>query len=200
MMRAPRIAGLALAMLAALPAYGQPAAVPPPPDQPVIDCARPVYAVDTMICDDRDLGAANAEMNGLLAGLSFAGFDPDRIEPQADWVRRRALCAFQSDGRACVAGAFAERLAILRALRGPGAANATKAQCRGASETEDLTVERYPPAIVLRDTEGRVRLVAVAPGASAWRPFVVIERDAGRQLVMKAKAARTSCKIARAAR
>ncbi len=153
-----------------------------------------------MICDDRDLGAANAEMNGLLAGLSFAGLDPDRIEPQADWVRRRALCAFQSDGRACVAGAFAERLAILRALRGPGAANATKAQCRGASETEDLTVERYPPAIVLRDTEGRVRLVAVAPGASAWRPFVVIERDAGRQLVMKAKAARTSCKIARAAR
>jgi uncharacterized protein len=200
MMRAPRIAGLALAMLAALPAYGQPAAVPPPPDQPIIDCARPVYAIDTMICDDRDLGAANAEMNGLLAGLSFAGLDPDRIEPQADWVRRRALCAFQSDGRACVAGAFAERLALLRALRGPAAANATKAQCRGAGRAESMTVERYPPAILLRDTEGRVRLVAVAPGASSWRPFVVIERDAGRQLVMKAKAARTSCKIARAAR
>lgn len=195
MTRAPCIAGLALALLAGFPAQGQPAAVPPPPDQPVIDCARPVYAIDTMICDDRDLGAANAEMKGLLAGVSFAGLDPDRIEPQADWVRRRALCAFQSDGRACVAGAFAERLAILRALRGPAAANATKAQCRGAGETQDLTVERYPPAIVLRDTEGRVRLVAVAPGASSWRPFVVIERDAGRQLVMKAKAARTSCKI-----
>lgn len=200
MTRAPRIAGLALTLLVALPAYGQPAAVPPPPDQPVIDCARPVYAIDTMICDDRDLGAANSEMNGLLSRVSFAGFDPDRIEPQADWVRRRALCAFQSDGRACVAGAFAERLAILRALRGPGAANAMKAQCSGAGGAEDLTVERYPPAIVLRDTGGRVHLVAVAPGASSWRPFVAVERDAGRQLVMKAKAARISCKIARHAR
>ena len=195
MTRAPRIAGLALALLAALPVHGQPAAVPPPPDQPVIDCARPVYAIDTMICDDRDLGAMNTEMNGLLAGLSFAGLDPDRIEPQADWVRRRALCAFQSDGRACVAGAFAERLAILRALRSSGAAHAAKAQCRGAGETGDLTVERYPPAIVLRDTEGRVRLVAVAPGASSWRPFVAVERDAGRQLAMKAKTAQVSCKI-----
>ena len=167
MTRASRVAGVVLALLAMQPVLAAPAPVPPPPDQPVVDCARPVYAIDTMICDDRDLGAATAEVDGLLAGLSFAALDPGWIEPQADWVRRRALCAFQPDGHACVADAFAERLAILRALRGAG---------------------------------GGVRVVAVAPGMSSWRPFVAIERDTGRQLVMKAKAARISCKIAAAVR
>jgi uncharacterized protein len=200
MTRAARIAGVVLALLAMQPAQAAPAPVPPPPDQPVIDCARPVYAIDTMICDDRDLGAANAEMDGLLAGLSFEGLDPGWIEPQVDWVRRRALCAFQPDGRACVADAFAERLAILRALRATGGANATKAQCRGANFPEDVVVERRPPAVLLRGAGGGVRVVAVAPGASSWRPFVAIGRDTGRQFVVKAKAARISCKIAPAAR
>ncbi len=197
---ASRIAGVVLALLAMQSAQAAPAPVPPPPDQPVIDCARPVYAIDTMICADRGLGAANAEMDGLLAGLSFAGLDPGWIEPQADWVRRRALCAFQPDGRACVADAFAERLAILRALRATGGASATKAQCRGANLPKDVVVERRPPAVLLRGAGGGVRVVAVAPGASSWRPFVAIGRDTGRQFVVKAKAAWISCKIAPAAR
>lgn len=201
MTRASRIAGVVLALLAMQSAQAAPAPVPPPPDQPVIDCARPVYAIDTMVCDDRDLGAANAEMDGLLAGLSFEGLDSGWVEPQADWVRRRALCAFQSDGRACVADAFAERLAILRALRGTGGANATKAQCRGANWPKDVVaVERRPSAVLLRGADGGVRVVAVAPGMSSWRPFVAIERDTGRQLVMKAKGGRISCKVAMAAR
>lgn len=200
MTRALRVAGVVLALLAMQPVQAAPAPVPPPPDQPAIDCARPVYAIDTMICDDRDLGAANAEVDGLLAGLSFAGLDPGWIEPQADWVRRRALCAFQPDGRACVADAFAERLAILRALRGAGGATATWARCRSTNLPEEVAVERRPPAVLLRGAGGGVRVVAVAPGMSSWRPFVAIERDTGRQLVMKAKAARISCKIAAAVR
>ena len=166
----------------------------------MVDCARPVYAIDTMICDDRDLGAANAEVDGLLAGLSFAALDPGWIEPQADWVRRRALCAFQPDGHACVADAFAERLAILRALRGAGGATATWARCRSTNLPGEVAMERRPPAVLLRGAGGGVRVVAVAPGMSSWRPFVAIERDTGRQLVMKAKAARISCKIAAAVR
>jgi hypothetical protein len=200
MTRASRVAGVVLALLAMQPVQAAPAPVPPPPDQPVIDCARPVYAIDTMICDDRELGAANAEVDGLLAGLSFAGLDPSWIEPQADWVRRRALCAFQPDGRACVADAFAERLAILRALRGAGGATATWARCRGTNLPEEVAVERRPPAVLLRGAGGGVRVVAVAPGMSSWRPFVAIERDTGRQLVIKAKAGRISCKIAAPAR
>ena len=63
-----------------------------------------------------------------------------------------------------------------------------------------MAVERRPPAVLLRGAGGGVRVVAVAPGMSSWRPFVAIERDTGRQLVMKAKAARISCKIAAAVR
>ena len=148
-----------------------PAAVPSPPERAFAECRSPVYAVDYLICDDAALLAGEDEMRRLwLARTSPAGSSP-WIEDQEIWLRRRALCAFRDDQRACVEEAMSERLRILSAS--PGSVAGVTAVCNSSTGTERLQLAIRKENVAAFDEFGEVAFVAV-PVSRNWTPFVQI--------------------------
>ena len=87
--------------------------VPPPVSQVSADCVAPVYATDMLVCADPALRALDTEMLELWDRIAKTR---KRSEAeQAAWFRRRSLCAFDPDHRACVVTAYRTRITDLRA-------------------------------------------------------------------------------------
>lgn len=108
--RLVRIGAITLS-LAGQNALAQP--VPPPQSQVSAHCVGRVYATDRLVCTNPDLRALDAEMLELWTLVAEL-----RRQSQADqvaWFRRRSLCAFDPDHRACAMTAYRERIATLRA-------------------------------------------------------------------------------------
>lgn len=92
--------------------------LPPPPDQVIVDCARPVYASDQLVCDDPEILELDRRVGSLLADLvidSLTVTHPD-FESQTEWMRRRSLCAFSAAHRECLRALYVERAALLAEL------------------------------------------------------------------------------------
>lgn len=155
-------------MSASSAAAAQPAPVPPPLAQLGADCIRTQYASDMLVCGDAGLSALDAKVAGLAAAAGRTATDAV-LEDQAAWMRRRSLCAFKADHRACLLAAYTDRLAALTA--GPAVATQTW-QCSGAWQGRRLTISAPvigQPLTIREDS----RLLAIAtPKIAAWQPFL----------------------------
>lgn len=179
---------LALALLAMPPQ----SAVPPPAQQVTANCETPVYASDRVICSDEELLDIEHRIGALWAANGQRLAPDDGLEGQDAWFRRRALCAFQSRHRECLAAAGSERLAVLAAAASPPPTGADRALCRGVGAPRRLTVIRSRGDVVAYDGEA---LVWVARRADHdWTPFVTWV--AGKTLTMRtATHRRWTCRI-----
>ena len=85
-------------------------ATPPPPNwgAATTDCrAAPVYAIDSLICEDLELAHLNA---ALAARIAAPGGVPDLPISHDQWYRASRLCAQRADAKACILEAYLERL------------------------------------------------------------------------------------------
>jgi uncharacterized protein len=98
---------------------GPVAATPPPPDQIAANCEAPTYTSDMLVCADPGLLALDRRMRDDWAGVDVARVISPRalVEAQAVWFKRRSLCAFVEMHADCLKAAYAERIAVLEALR-----------------------------------------------------------------------------------
>ena len=157
-------------------------AIPPPPEQIAADCAAPTYAIDHLVCADAELKDMDRVMRERLATLdpSFVRNPPPFIEDQISWFRRRSLCAFTPDGRACTQDAYAERLAVLGELRSDKR-RLRAVECEGSLQgVKNVSINEN--LAVLTGVEGEVEVVTLLPDRhSSWRSFVQFSRS-GTQL------------------
>lgn len=158
-----------LALLSAGPAaIGQPAPVPPPIVQIRADCARPQYASDTLVCGDPELAALDAEVAGLAA-TAPARAAAAIWEDQAEWFRRRSLCAFNANHRDCLIAAYVDRRSVLIAATAPAT---EKLICtgawRGLAVTGSLAASGQP---VTFRANGALLGVATMKN-SGWQPIL----------------------------
>ena len=85
-------------------------ATPPPPNwgAATTDCrAAPVYAIDSLICEDLELAHLNA---ALAARIAAPGGVPDLPISHDQWYRASRLCAQRAEAKACILEAYLERL------------------------------------------------------------------------------------------
>ena len=157
---------------AALLAVVSTQAVPPPLEQVVANCAAPVYATDQLVCGDAGLAQLDDAMGDLLGRWRPAPIDglaPWR-ETQAEWFKRRSLCAFKTTHRQCVFDAYTERMEVLRALTAPAAPEVPSYRCdhiRGTVSSTGalvLLVDGKPAGAAVRRSE-----------RSGWQPYLRLD-------------------------
>ena len=106
-------------------------ATPPPPNwgAATTDCrAAPVYAIDSLICEDLELAHLNA---ALAARIAAPGGVPDLPISHNQWYRASRLCARRADAKACILEAYLERLRQLGPIAdGPQAPSPPSPQIR----------------------------------------------------------------------
>lgn len=98
-------------------AQASPAAAPPPPWRSVfLDCARPVYATDSLVCGDPALLALNARLETVYDGIA-SGLAPESASAleseQRAWIGQRNRCAFKRKQRDCVIRLYRTRQTML---------------------------------------------------------------------------------------
>lgn len=172
----------------------QQSAVPPPVEQFTADCAAPVYASERLICSDPELLGTEAQIADLWHAAQPDWSPGPWLEPQEAWFRRRALCAFQTEHRACLLGANAERVRVLSAVsRSPGA-TASPARCMGEGVSQTVSVDRLDQALAAYDQRGLAWLASRAE--THWKPFTIWA--GGRSLtVVRADGMRLTCRVDR---
>lgn len=156
-------------------------AVPPPVAQLTANCAAPVYATDQLVCGDPALKAQDAAMAASLARLPVAAVDglAPWLESQADWFRRRSLCAFRRTHRQCVADAYAERTEVLGAL--------ARAPALLRYRCGDVGGTLLDSGALLVWHDGKPAGVAVRqPGRSGWLPYLLLDGTVSRLRVTPA--------------
>jgi uncharacterized protein len=170
------------------------AAVPPPVEQQTADCARPMYAVDQLICADPTLRAVE---NQLAAAWRDARPLPvgDWLEDQSVWFRRRALCAFQTRARACVQAATRERMMVLAAARQAATVAGQPAVCSDGVSSRTVSLARLDRAWVAT-AQGQIAW-AGAPATRDWRPFVVGAGRGSRLEFRRVDGAWLTCRLER---
>jgi uncharacterized protein len=170
----------------------QQSAVPPPVEQFTADCAAPVYASERLICSDSELLGTEAQIADLWRAAQPNWSPGPWLEQQEAWFRRRALCAFQTEHRACLQGANAERVRVLAAAsRRPGAI-ASPARCISEDVSQTVSVDRRDQTLAAYDQHGLTWLASRAD--THWRPFTVWE--GGRSLtVVRADGTRLTCRV-----
>ena len=106
-------------------------ATPPPPNwgAATTDCrAAPVYAIDSLICEDLELAHLNA---ALAARIAAPGGVPDLPISHDQWYRASRLCAQRADAKVCILEAYLERLRQLGPIAdGPRAPSPQSPQIR----------------------------------------------------------------------
>lgn len=107
---------LASLMIIALTTALQTAPVPPPPFRMAADCARPIYASEHLICETPELLHQEVAIAELWRQAEPRLQPGPWLEDQEAWFRRRALCAFQTRHRECVAAANQERTVLLTSV------------------------------------------------------------------------------------
>lgn len=182
---------LALLIAGANTSAAQPALVPPPLEQVQADCARPQYASDTLVCGDAELRAADAQVAALASTLPPLAADAI-WEDQAGWLRRRSLCAFKTDHRACLVAAYADRRAVLTA----SARAATQPiRCNGVLNGRTLASSTLIAGQALTITDnGQVVAVAMPPGPT-WQPWLVWRATGNRIKLQPQGAAPVTCRL-----
>lgn len=111
---------LVIAVAGGLALLSTPAgAVPPPPNwgAAATDCAAPVYAIDTLICQDPELSHLNAALAARIARPSAA--DANLKPGHDEWYRASRMCAKQADAKACILKAYLKRLERLGPITAP---------------------------------------------------------------------------------
>ncbi len=88
-------------------------AVPPPAFQLTADCNAPVYASDSLVCEDPDLQILDALLASSIAERGNTDSAPEEQGDDEDWFRRSRLCAFEPDHRDCLVSAYCLRLALV---------------------------------------------------------------------------------------
>lgn len=165
---------LPLLMLDASPSSAQTLPVPPPLEQLQAECTRPQYASDTLVCGDAELRAADAQVAALASTSPTLAADA-KWEDQASWLRRRSLCAFETDHRGCLIAAYADRRAVLAAIAHPAT---QPLRCTGAWHGRALSSSPISAGQALPINEnGQVGAVATPPG-TAWQPWVAWSESA----------------------
>lgn len=170
------------------------AAVPPPVEQQTADCARPVYAVDQLICADPALRAEEDQLAAAWRDVRPLPAD-DWLEDQSVWFRRRALCAFQTRARACVQGATGERMRVLAAARQAAAAVGQPAVCSDGVSNRTVSLAR-PDQTWVATAQGQIAWAA-APATPNWRPFVIGAGRGSRLEFRRVDGARLTCRLER---
>jgi uncharacterized protein len=174
-----------------IPALAQPATVPPPIEQLGADCARPQYVSDTLVCADTALRALDADVARLSrTPPALAG---DALwEPQAAWMRRRSLCAFRTDQRACLAAAYADRRAVLMAGAAPGT---RPLRCDGPWRGRDLLASIANAGQAMTIIENGAVLAVATPLAKDWQPWLAWRKSGGRIILQLQAGAVTRCRL-----
>lgn len=153
------------------------APTPPPPRQYTADCSQPVYATDRLVCGDLELRVLDDDLRALLRDRGKAISSP-YIEPDADWFKRRSLCAFQADHKDCVRGAYAERLAVLRVIAMSRPVEFEPVRCSGVDASG---MGRVGDALLLYDEKDQPIVVSFPADAHRpWKDFTVYSRKAKR--------------------
>lgn len=161
------------------PAAAQPAAVPPPVEQRRTDCGRPQYASDALVCGDPALLAVDAEIAAMDTQPPLAA--SAIWEDQAAWLRRRSLCAFKTDHRACLVAAYADRRSLLTAL---ATASTQSLTCTGPWQGRPLIGNVFYAGQPLTIRENGLLLGVATPAGADWQPILAWRR-AGRSAKLK---------------
>jgi uncharacterized protein len=186
-----------MSLLAALLALNQFAAAPlsamaPPPEQFAANCDAPTYASDRLVCDDAPLRALDARMRQAWAAVDVAAVVAPGawVEPQADWFRRRSLCAFAEQHVECLQEAHMERITVLELLRAVASRplrQGAAATCREAPWGEATVRIRVPApgALAVEDAQARALATATPLRTDAvWTPYVGFTVN-GRTIVLQ---------------
>lgn len=161
------------------------ALIPPPPPRAGVDCNARVYAIDTVVCENPDLLAMDRAVQRETIDAGAEPAESALFEAHDTWFRRRGLCAMVETARECVAAAYSERLAILKALRANATSVATEMKCTPPPWKGSLRASVTPEWIVLSDGNGSVRGVAVPITTSGWRPVLGIQNSEARKLELR---------------
>lgn len=181
--------------LAALVAAGSAAAlIPPPPPQAGVDCSAKVYAVDTIVCENPDLLAMDQAVQRETIDAALAPAESALFEAHDSWFRRRGLCAMVETARECVAAAYSERLAILKAIRTNATSVATEMTCSPAPWKGSVRASVTPEWIALSDENGTIQAVAVPIASSGWRPVLGIVKSNARKLELNGANGTVRCR------
>lgn len=170
-----------------------PAGLPPPPYQETANCAQPTYATDHLVCNDPELRALDADLARHLAARRATGGVPTSpfIEDQGAWLRRRSLCAFKPDHRACALAAYRVRAIELEALSSPSASGRA-VTCTGGLGGGLLHVSPSD-TLTLAGPQGTVKLVGL-PKAAGGQPFATYRTQHGRTTIRMADGRATTCR------
>jgi hypothetical protein len=188
--------GFGLALLAgvspAILAQPAPPPVPPPIQQVRTDCSRPQYASDSLICADAALLAADR----ALAQMAQPAVADDAIwEDQAMWIRRRSLCAFQPDHRACLADAYADRAAVLAGAMLPAG---QPLRCDGTWRGRALKAGAFAPGqtVAIAGEHGLLGVASPKPAESTqWQPLLTWYAAGNRIVLNHADGTRMRCRL-----
>ena len=182
---------LPLFTVGANPSAAQTMPAPPPLEQLQAECVRPQYASDTLVCGDAELRAADAQVAALASTPPARAADAI-WEDQASWLRRRSLCAFNTDHRGCLIAAYADRRAVLVA----SARAATQPiRCNGAWNGRTLASNPLTAGQALTITEnGQLVAVATPPG-TAWQPWLAWRAAGSRIKLQPLGATPITCRL-----
>jgi uncharacterized protein len=183
-----------LTCFAALSAVPSANAVPPPVEQYSANCAAPSYASDQLVCGNPALLDLDRQVVAALADAGQAAVNPasPMIEAQADWFKRRSLCAMKAEHTACLTAAYGERIAVLISLTEGTDQYGKPYKCSGSAvpNIARFIVKADGVVLAFRDKA----LIAVALPASDpdnWLPFVSAT-SGGKHLTIRSIAGTTS--------
>jgi hypothetical protein len=151
-------------------------AVPPPPGQLRADCDAITYASDVRVCATPRLAELDGTMASRLAHAGGAALSPSSpwVESQSDWFTRRSLCAMRTNHDACLAAAYAERIAELEVMAGSAEGEWRDCMTGAPLAGARLFLGSNGAGAVMRS--GALEVVGLWRfDASIWRPFVAIE-------------------------
>lgn len=161
-----------------------PSPIPPPLAQESADCMRPVYATDQLVCLDAQLRRLDADIVARATRVREISAWPGSslFEDQQAWFKRRSLCAFQKDHRACVAAAYRSRITELDALLDSSIEGASL-RCKGQADWR-ISPGTSQGSRIIADANGSALLVAFPAAETPWVPFVRY-RVSGKRLVLQ---------------
>lgn len=174
-------------------------ALPPPVEQYSADCAAPTYASDQLVCGDPQLLQLDGQMVAALAKAGADAIEPSShlIEAQANWLKRRSLCAMKAGHSECLVAAYGERIAVLRNLDGGAIQDGKRYGCSGSLFPKSTTLVAKPDGSFLAIQNGRplAVVVPVVKGTN-WVPFHSATKSGVSIIVKSSTRSTAKCKPA----
>lgn len=171
--------------------------IPPPVEQFQANCTAPTYATDMLVCGDPELKARDAEMGALLAQAGEAPVEgrAPLLEPQADWLKRRSLCAMKANGRQCTVQAYNERIAILREMLAPANQPTSRYNCTGRTVPGSASAAMRSNGTLAIYAGGELIGIAMrAPDTTDWLPYATLSGSIAKPIIRKAATITLRCR------